>query len=408
MTATVTDIRPEHFPWFRYHGYTFSLGLTDGENAWLSGHSASRYDAEDGRIVVRGGMAEQARTAYAKIEAILAAAGLSFADVTAVVENVTVAGLADYAEADAVRRQVLAGHQPSVATVVVERLLRPAALVEIEVRARRGAGEPLASGDASATDASATPWHRGTVADGHHGEVVLPTVLPVDARGEVVHAGDFLGQYAWCLDRADALLRDVGLSLDAAVTTVDFTTPATREVYPRAARVRRERLGGAGVYPGAAGILASRLHAPGVLVALDVTASREPLRAVNPGWDRYATLTYSPGVRAGRMLYLSGFAALDMATQRPLCPGDVVGQAEATYQAIGQVLAAAGAGPEHLVSTVEFVCPDGLAGYRGVAAVRERMLRPPWPASTGAVCAGLLRPEFLLEVLPTAVLPDGA
>ncbi len=48
------------------------------------------------------------------------------------------------------------------------------------------------------------------------------------------------------------------------------------------------------------------------------------------------------------------------------------------------------------------------AAYRGVAAVRERMLRAPWPASTGAVCSGLLRPEFLLEVFPTAVVPEAA
>lgn len=402
MTTGITDIRPEHFPWFGYDGYTFSLGLTDGTSAWLSGHSASEYDSTTRRIVVRGGMTEQARTAYAKIEVILAAAGLTLADVTKVVENVTVAGLPAYPEAEAVRRELLAGYEPAVATVVVERLLRPAALLEVEVHATRGAGIPRIGA------ATGTPWHRGTLREGHDGEVALPTVLPVDEHGDVVHEGDLLGQYAWCLDRADRLLRDAGLSLDAAVTTYDYSTPTTREQYPKAARIRRERLGGAGVYPGAGGILMSRLHAPGVLVAVDITASRHPLTAVNPGWTRYETLTYSPGVRAGRTLYLSGFAALDMRTQQALHPGDVVAQAEATYDAVLQVLAAAGAGPEHLIGTVEYVCPGGLADYRGVARVRERMLRAPWPASTGAVCAGLLRPEFLLEVLPTAVLPETA
>jgi enamine deaminase RidA (YjgF/YER057c/UK114 family) len=401
MTTGITDIRPEHFPWFRYDGYTFSLGLTDGTNAWLSGHSASGYDSDSQRIVVRGGMTEQARTSYAKIEAILAAAGLTFADVTRIVENVTVAGLPAYPEAEAVRRELFAGHEPAVATVVVERLLRPAALLEVEVHATRGGGTPIQAGDTAGT-----PWHRGMLREGHDGEVALPTVLPVDQHGQIVHEGDFLGQYAWCLDRADVLLGHAGLSLDAAVTTYDYSTPATRDQYPRASRPRRERLGGAGVYPGAGGILMSRLHAPGVLVALDVTASRHPLKAVNPGWTRYQTLTYSPGVQAGRMLYMSGFAALDMRTQQALHPGDVVAQAEATYEAVLQVLAAAGAGPEHLVGTVEYVCPEGLAEYRQVARVRQRLLRAPWPASTGAVCAGLLRPEFLLEVFPTALLPE--
>jgi enamine deaminase RidA (YjgF/YER057c/UK114 family) len=394
---SITDIRPHRFPWFRYEGYTFSLGLTDGEHAWLSGHSASEYDPDGGRIVVRGGMAEQTRTAYAKIGAILEGADLGFADVTKVTENVTVAGIEEYAEAAEVRMETFGEHRPAVSTVVVDRLLRPAALIEIEVHASRGGGSALRVGD----DVS---WHRGTVREGHEGEIQLPTLLPVDELGNVVHEGDLVGQYAYCLDRADRLLREVGLSLDNAVTTYDYSTPQTRDVYRRTHRVRQERLGGSGVFPGAGGILMSRLHLPGVLVALDVTASRLPLVEVNPGWSRYATLTYAPGVKAGRTLYMSGFAALDMDTQEALHPGDIVAQAEVTYQAVLQVLAAAGAGPENLTGTIEFVCPEGLPDYRGVAAVRQRLLRPPWPASTGAVCAGLLRPEFLLEVFPTAVL----
>jgi len=55
---------------------------------------------------------------------------------------------------------------------------------------------------------------------------------------------------------------------------------------------------------------------------------------------------------------------------------------------------------------VEYVTPEGLGDYRVVADVRREMLRSPYPASTGIVCGGLLRPEFLLEVVPTAVIPD--
>lgn len=393
---TVTDLRPTDFPWFRYENYTFSLGLTDGVTAWLSGHSASEHDPESRRMVVRGGMHEQVRTAYAKIATILQAGGLTWSDVTKVVENVTVTGMPDYPVAAAARAEVFGTHEPAVATVVVDALLRPAALIEIEVLAVRGGGTPAGSADAG--------WHRSrlrTVADG---EVQLPTILPVDGTGSVVHEGDLAGQYAWCLERADELLGAVGLDLGHAVTTYDYTTPATRGDYRRIHPVRRDRLGGRGVYPGAGGILMSTLHAPGVLVALDVTANSQPLTAVNPGWSRYDTLSYTPGVRAGRTLYMSGFAALDMETQEVLHPGDVVAQAEATYDAVLATVAAAGGGPEHLVSTIEFVTPAGLAAYRGVAGVRERRLRAPWPASTGAICAGLLRDDFLLEVFPMAVL----
>ena len=241
--------------------------------------------------------------------------------------------------------------------------------------------------------------------DDHDGQVVLPTILPVDDTGAVVAPGDFVAQYAWCLDRADVLLREQGLTLAAAVTTFDYSTPATRDVYRRTHRERKDRLGGAGVFPGAGGILMSRLAHPDALVALEVTASRHPLTVVNPGWSRYDTLTYAPGVRAGRTLYMSGFAALDLETQQALHEGDLRAQAEVTYGAVLEVLAAAGAGPEHLTSLVEFVCPDGVPQAAALAEVRRDLLGPDAPAPTTAVCAGLLRPEFLLEVFPTAVVP---
>lgn len=230
--------------------------------------------------------------------------------------------------------------------------------------------------------------------------VVLPTIIPVDARGELVHEGDFVGQYAWCLDEADRRLRSVGLSLDAAVTTYDYSTPESRDVYRRTHRERKERLGGAGVFPGAGGILMSRLHRPGVLVALDVTASRLPLEPVNPGWARYDTLTYTPGVLAGDTLFMSGFGALDMETQEALFPDDSVAQAEFTYAAVEQVVREAGGTPDDLVHTLEYLCP----GADGPAIGDARRARFPSATSSVADCAMLLRPEFLFEVFPRAVL----
>lgn len=230
--------------------------------------------------------------------------------------------------------------------------------------------------------------------------VVLPTVIPVDASGEVVHEGDFVAQYAWCLDEADRRLRAVGLSLDAAVTTFDYSTPESREVYRRTHRERKERLGGAGVYPGAGGILMSRLHRPGVLVAIDVTASRLPLTGINPGWSRYDTLTYTPGVLAGDTLFMSGFGALDMETQEALFPDDSIAQAEYTDAAVQQVLDAAGVPAEQLVHVLEYICPGG--DGPAIGAVREKL----FPAARASVagCGVLLRPEFLFEVFPTAVV----
>jgi hypothetical protein len=55
---------------------------------------------------------------------------------------------------------------------------------------------------------------------------------------------------------------------------------------------------------------------------------------------------------------------------------------------------------------VEYVTPSGLPRYREVAAVRARLLSVPYPASTGIICQGLLRPEFEIEIDPLAVIPE--
>lgn len=391
---TVPAIIPASFPYFPYEGFTFCLGRHDGEHAWLSGHSGAVWNDDAAKMAIGGSMAQQSATMYEKIGTILAAADLTFADVVHITENVTTAGLEHYPEAERVRREVLGAHEPVLSTVIVDRLVRRAALIEVQVTAHR-------SGGTSVTAGPGTRWHRTTLTEAG-GVVHLPTLLPVGAGGEIVAPGDFAGQYRYCLDRARALLAHAGLPLARVVRTVDYSTPATRDAYRTTHRVRRELLGP--VYPAAAGILMSRLAVPGALVALDVTASRAEPELVNPGWDRYRTLSYSPAVRAGRLLFMSGFGALDPQTQEALYPGDLGAQAEHTYGSIRHLLEHAGGRAENLIETLEYVTPAGLPDYRVVAAVRERLLRPPWPASVGAVCAGLLRPEFLLEVIPTGLL----
>jgi len=373
-----TAIRPRRFPWFDYSRYTFSLGLDIGGGvAVLSGHTASEYDPERRTMVVRGPLQRQVRTAYAKIEAILEGAGLTLGDVVRVVEYVKVAAIEDYPEIERVRREVLDGAEPAVNTVCVSALLRPEALLEIEVVARR-------PGEARA-------------ADPLDGVVYLPSLM-------APKAGDLLGQAAAVYEKAADLLAPLGLSLASVTKTVDYCPASTLPEYRSTGRVRRERLGP--VYPGATGVLVERLSHPEALIQVDVMASRHRAEAVNPGWQRYSRLTYSPAVKAGRVLFLSGQAALDPASEGALFDGDVVAQADYTYGNIVTVLSAAGLGPQALVKTIEYVLPEALNDYRKVAEVRSRHLEKPFPASTGLVVPRLLRPEFLIEIDPLAVFPE--
>src|SRR5262249_37967842 len=140
------------------------------------------------------------------------------------------------------------------------------------------------------------------------------------------------------------------------------------------------------------------------LVQCNFIATRDATVAINPGWTRYQKLTYSPAVRAGRLLFMSGQGSLDPATDAIVHEGDVVAQAEYTYGNVIKDLEAAGSGPQRMVKTIEYVTPAALARYREVAKVREKLLREPWPASTGLICEALLRPEMQIEIDPLAVL----
>ncbi|HZO82112.1 MAG TPA: RidA family protein [Candidatus Binataceae bacterium] len=388
-------LKPPHFPWYDYSRYTFSLGLNVGRRTLLSGHSASEHDPATRAMEVRGGMREQARTAWAKIAAILEAGGRSLADVVRVVEYVTPAGIERYAEAAAVRGELFGANRPAVNTVVVNSLLRPQALIEVEIEAEPDA--PGSSGDRGWPPA----WAPARAVDGF---VYLSSILPLDDTGALIAPGDPVAQTRAVYERAARVLEAFGLGLHRVVKTVDYLTPAALPDYRHTGRVRREMLGP--VFPAATGIIMRRIADPRALIQIDLIASRHQPRPVNPGWGRYAELTYNPAVGAGDLLFLAGQAALDPASARAVYPGDVAAQAAHIYENILRVVAAAGGGPENLVKTVEYVTPAALERYREVAGVRSRMFQAPFPVSTGCVCETLLRPEFMIEVDSLAIIPS--
>ena len=382
-------IRPKHFPWFDYSRYSFSLGVKAGDRVYLSGHTASEFDPQLKRIVVKGGMTEQVRTAYQKIAVILDGAGMTMNDVVRIVEYVKPEGIERYPEAQAVREEVFGTHRPAVNTVPVRSLLRPEAFIEIEVTAGPvGAATHVGSGMPVARDSG--------------GVVFIPSVLPTDDQGNIIGAGDAAAQARAIFEKTKRMLGALGLGFDRVVKTVEYLTPAALAQYKLTGRVRKEFLGP--VYPGAAGILMPKLCHPEALIQYDFIASRDEPVAINPGWDRYQKLTYSPAVKAGKLLFMSGQGALDPATERVVHDGDVIAQAEYTYRNVLKVIEAAGGNASNLVKTIEYVTPNALAQYRDVASVRTKLMKEPYPASTGLVCEALLRPEMLIEVDPFAVL----
>ena len=116
------------------------------------------------------------------------------------------------------------------------------------------------------------------------------------------------------------------------------------------------------------------------------------------------TRTFSPAVRVGNLLFLSGTTATDDRGEL-VGRGDIVAQTRQIYRKLAAVLRAAGAGLEDVVSTTEYVTTT--ENYTRPADVRREVFGgPPYPTATGVIVAGLLREGALIEISAVAVIPD--
>ena len=392
---TKVAIEPKPFPFFDYSQYSFSLGLDTPEGMWLSGHTASRFDPARQRMVVDGDIVEQSRTAYQKICAILEAVGLGFKDVVRTVDYVTVKGIEDYPRTAELRREIFGDSPPATSTMVVNSLLRPEALIEIEVVASRRGHTTVDPGWPSGSFPKSVAQKVGNV-------LYISALLPVKPGTNEVVGSDIVQQARQIYELAEEVLRAAGLGWENVVNTVEFLTPEGLPSYRETAAVRKEYF--RGHYPAATGIIMQRLAHPEAQLQVDFMAIAGKREVINPGWSRYDRLTYVPGVKTGNLLFLSGQGSLNPETQAIEHAGDVVAQSRYIYSNFIKVLEAAGAGPDAVIKTVEFVTPQGLEQYRRTAEVRKELFKPPYPAATGIVCDRLLRPEMLLEVNAIAVL----
>ena len=115
----------------------------------------------------------------------------------------------------------------------------------------------------------------------------------------------------------------------------------------------------------------------------------------------------SQGVVArGTMVFLRGQVAQDLDTRASLHTGDAGKQTEKTMQNIKMLLEEAGSRMEHICRIVVY-----LTDIRYREAVYQEMgkwLKGVHPCSTGIVVPELARPEWVVEIEVTAVIPDAA
>ena len=108
-------------------------------------------------------------------------------------------------------------------------------------------------------------------------------------------------------------------------------------------------------------------------------------------------------VAEGRMVFLRGQVGQDLDTSKNVGVGDPVAQTHQAMQNIRRLLEECGATMAHVTKIVVY-----LVDVRHREAVYRTMgeyLRGVHPVSTGLVVVALARPEWLVEIDATAVIP---
>jgi 2-iminobutanoate/2-iminopropanoate deaminase len=109
---------------------------------------------------------------------------------------------------------------------------------------------------------------------------------------------------------------------------------------------------------------------------------------------------YSPAIKAGNLLFVSGQIPIDPATGE-LVQGDITAQTEQVMRNLGALLRAAGVGFDHLVRTTVFLAD--MNDFNAMNEVYSRHIVAPAPARATVQVARLPR-DVKIEVDGIAVL----
>ncbi|OZI67003.1 RidA family protein [Bordetella genomosp. 11] len=109
-------------------------------------------------------------------------------------------------------------------------------------------------------------------------------------------------------------------------------------------------------------------------------------------------------VARGTFVFLRGQIGQNLDTSESVCIGDVAGQAEQAMKNIDMLLKEAGSKLDHICKLTIYISDPR---YReDVYRVVGRWLKGVFPVSTGIVVSAFARPEYMVEVDATAVIPD--
>jgi len=115
-----------------------------------------------------------------------------------------------------------------------------------------------------------------------------------------------------------------------------------------------------------------------------------------------SNLALSPGVRVGDLLFVSGSVAVD-GNGNLVGAGDCEAQTRQVMANIRTIVEAAGAGMQDAVKITCFL--TDVNNYSSYSKIRGETWPSSPPASSTVIVAGLVRPEYLVEVEAVVRVP---
>ena len=109
-------------------------------------------------------------------------------------------------------------------------------------------------------------------------------------------------------------------------------------------------------------------------------------------------------VARGTVIYLRGQVSQDLDTPTSIGVGDPVAQTHVVMRNIRQLIEEAGGRMEHLAKLVVYL--TDIRHREPVYRTMGEYIRGVHPVCTGLVVVALARPEWLVEIDATAVVPD--
>lgn len=106
----------------------------------------------------------------------------------------------------------------------------------------------------------------------------------------------------------------------------------------------------------------------------------------------------------GTLVFVRGQVGQDLDTAETVGAGDPAAQADQAMRNVKQLLEEAGSSLEHICRIQVYITDRA---YREpVYQAIGKWLKGVYPVSTGLIVQGLARPEWLMEIEATAVIPD--